>query len=134
MRDLDLGTVTDDDFRLPPREVRVARTFPHPEFRSSRGRNDAGLFSDIALLKLEQDLGFSGELMSAVFVLSEPRWTEGRDVPTYIQSLLNVAIHSAMLPSSPTGCCGCSILESRNHMTWGKDGDVGEEVEENLTP
>ena len=62
MRDLDLGTVTDDDPRFPPEEVPVARAIPHPQFRNSRRRGDAGLFSDIALLKLGRDLVFSSEV------------------------------------------------------------------------
>ncbi|XP_043208971.1 venom protease-like [Amphibalanus amphitrite] len=60
IRDLDLSTVIDDDFGDPPEEIRIARTFPHPEFRNVRGRGNVGLFSDVALLKLDKDVSFSG--------------------------------------------------------------------------
>ncbi|KAF0312369.1 Serine protease snake [Amphibalanus amphitrite] len=59
IRDLDLSTVIDDDFGDPPEEIRIARTFPHPEFRNVRGRGNVGLFSDVALLKLDKDVSFS---------------------------------------------------------------------------
>ena len=59
--DLDLATETDDSFINPPQNIDVEQVFGHPEFKREFKSPNKGLFNDIALVKLKEDIQFSGK-------------------------------------------------------------------------
>ena len=58
--DLDLATLTDDDFFHPPQNIEVDKVFGHPDFKRGSKRPNQGLVNDIALIRLKEDIEFSG--------------------------------------------------------------------------